>query len=161
MTLMFPQRKRPPHFVPVERHNEPIILFVTLAIQPRVNVLANDVFHEVFKEALNEADAWRVFLYLVMPDHVHLFTVPQTLPPFPIVKWAEFLKRKITQRLARTLALQGCPQWRWQPGCWDTQIRSLENLDEKASYVRMNPVRAGLCVSPDEWKWRGEGEWAI
>jgi len=152
---IFPQRKQPSHVAPIERHNKPTILFVTLAIKPRIPALANDLFHEAFKNALKEADAWRVFLYLLMPDHIHLFAVPQTLPPFPIKKWAEFLKRKIT------CSFGVHPQWSWQPGCWDTQMRDLEHLNEKVMYVRMNPVRAKLCASPDEWRWHGESEWVI
>ena len=163
MSPELPQRKHPPHFAPIPRHNTPVVLFVTMAIQPRVNALANDTFHEAFKNALKEADAWRVFLYVIMPDHIHAFIVPRTVSPFPIGNWAKFLKRKIAQNI--DAAAHGgrvsspAAGWRWQLGCWDTQIRSREHLDEKASYVRMNPVRAGLCATPEEWKWQGEDEW--
>ena len=133
----------------------PVVLFVTIAIRSRVNALANDLFHNAFLTTLDEADAWRVFLYVIMPDHVHLYVVPRTHPPVAIQTWVKFLKRKLTPKLPPQNA------WRWQYGCWDTQIRSREHLDEKASYVRMNPVRAGLYATPDEWKWRGQGEWVI
>ena len=148
-------RKRVPHFAPVQRFNAPIILFVTISINPRVNVLANAKFHDAFCNALVKADVWRVFLHVIMPDHIHMFAVPQTIPPHPVAKWAQYLKRQISAVLGEH------PEWDWTPGCWDTQIRDPEHLNEKASYVRMNPVRAGLCANPEEWKWRGEGEWVI
>ena len=152
------QRKRLPHFAPVIRHNAPIVLFVTMAIRPRVNALANDVAHAAFQDALAKADAWRAFLYVMMPDHIHAFVVPRTWPSFPIARWAEFLKRNVTQSLGgRTSSCAA--QWHWQTGCWDTQMRDMAHLEEKTAYVRMNPVRAGLCATPEEWKWRGEGEW--
>jgi len=131
------------------------VLFVTITIQPRVNALANDMFHHAFLRAVDEADAWRVFLHVILPDHIHLFAVPGTHPPYPIKKWAEFLKKRVGIKIGPH------PQWHWQPGCWDTQIRNREHYEEKTSYVRMNPVRAGLCASPDEWKWRGEKEWVV
>jgi len=30
-------------------------------------------------------------------------------------------------------------------------LRSNENRIEKAHYIRMNPVRKGLCQTPEEW----------
>ena len=150
---VLPNRKHPAHHPPVRHHNAPVVLFVTIAIRPRGNALANDAFHRVFQSALMAAGVWRVFLHVIMPDHIHLFAVPQTIPPYPVVKWAEYLKRQTT------LSLGKHPEWDWQPGCWDTQIRDRDHYVEKSSYVRMNPVRAGLCATPEEWKWRGEGEW--
>jgi REP element-mobilizing transposase RayT len=44
----------------------------------------------------------------------------------------------------------------WQQDCWDTQLRRGENYSEKWEYVRRNPVRAGLCASPEEWRFQGE-----
>jgi putative transposase len=41
----------------------------------------------------------------------------------------------------------------WQPESYDHWIR---NDDEKARvrrYVRMNAVKAGLCQTPEAWKW--------
>jgi len=104
MTLEFLQRKYPPHFAPVHRHNTPVVLFVTIAIQPRVNALANDAVHAIFQRVLKEADAWRAFLYVMMPDHIHIFVVPQTVTPYPIAKWVGFLKRRITQMIQNTHA---------------------------------------------------------
>ena len=52
-----PQRKRPAHVPPVERNNAPVILFVTLTVQPRGDHLASDMFHTVFLEACRDADA--------------------------------------------------------------------------------------------------------
>ena len=152
---MLTQRKHPPHFAPILRNNEPIVLFVTLAIRPRIDALSNEAFHMAFNHVLCKADAWRVFLHVIMPDHIHMFAVAQTMPSFPIAKWTEFLKRETTKAFGEH------PQWDWLPGCWDTQMRDSNHLDEKASYVRMNPIRAGLCASPEEWKWRGEGEWVM
>jgi putative transposase len=93
------QRKRPIHVTPVERHNIPIILFVTLAIQPRGSFLANALFRDAFVAACGDADAWSVGLYLIMPDHVHLFCRPAKNPAIGIKRWSVYLKERITKRL--------------------------------------------------------------
>jgi hypothetical protein len=34
---------------------------------------------------------------------------------------------------------------------FDHRVRSEESLEEKACYIRLNPVRAGLITCPDDW----------
>lgn len=43
----------------------------------------------------------------------------------------------------------------WQRDFWDTQMRNRRHYDEKLAYVRMNPVRKGLCRTPEAWPYRG------
>ncbi len=39
----------------------------------------------------------------------------------------------------------------WQDGVFDHRLRGNESYEEKAHYIRMNPVRAGLVTEPREW----------
>lgn len=201
---VLPTRKHPAHMPPVERHNMPVILFVTLSVQPRGSFLANTVTHAALLEACRDADAWNVGRYVIMPDHVHLFCAPARWPRVPIQRWAAYLKERLTKRLKATLEGEtaasrsteevGWPNgedgsaqlrppaahrgfagtagrrtavaqssktsvalpWRWQPDCWDTQMRNVEHFRERWEYVRQNPVRAGLVARPDDWPWQGE-----
>lgn len=41
----------------------------------------------------------------------------------------------------------------WQRGFYDFNIYSEEKLLEKLNYVHHNPVRAGLVLSPSDYKW--------
>ena len=172
------QRKRPVHMTPLERHNAPTILFVTLAIQPRGPFLANAFFCEAFMAACVDADAWSVGFYLIMPDHVHLFCRPAKEPAIGIKRWSVYLKERITKRLRagdgeggsaqpRPPGLHppdGSPQvrppglripWRWQSDCWDTQMRNEEHYRNKWEHVRQNPVRKHLVKESDDWPWQG------
>jgi hypothetical protein len=45
---------------------------------------------------------------------------------------------------------------RWQPGSFHHRIRSWEGAEEKRRYMMMNPVRAGLVASPEDWPFHGE-----
>lgn len=43
----------------------------------------------------------------------------------------------------------------WQSGCWDTQMRTRDQYENKWLYVRNNPVRKGLSESADDWLYQG------
>jgi putative transposase len=134
--------------------------------------LASDVFHAVFIDACRDADAWLVGRYVIMPDHVHLFCAPARWPAVDIRRWARYLKERISKRLGTqpldgkrlgtvSPSKEGFPDgtvrgWRWQPDCWDTQMRNGEHYREKWMYVRNNPVRAGIVDQAEQWTFQGE-----
>jgi REP element-mobilizing transposase RayT len=39
----------------------------------------------------------------------------------------------------------------WQRDFFDHRLRHDESFIEKASYIRLNPVRAGLTVRTEDW----------
>ena len=141
-----PQRNHPAHLPPIQRHNQPIIIFITLCIQPRKKALNNQVFQDAFRAASQDANLWLIGRYMIMPDHIHLFCSPASNAP-PVNRWVAYIKELITKRHH--------PNWRWQSGCWDTQMRSPRHYQEKWNYVRQNPVRAGLVDDSDDWEWQG------
>ena len=144
-----PDRRHPVHVAPVERHNAPVILHATICIRPRSPALASTRFQTAFRRATEDANAWTVGYYLIMPDHIHLFCRPAILPRVSIKRWASYLKR-------RSSIHYGHHQWTWQPDCWDTQMRDQNHYLEKRAYVRMNPVREGLVDRPEDWPYQGE-----
>ena len=140
--------KKLAHPSPVERFNEPIVVFLTACSHDRSAHFNNESAHAALLSAWERAVQWHVAEYVMMPDHIHLFCVPGVSQPESVKDWSSYWKR---------LAGQVDPSLRavWQADVWDRQIRTREQLDEKRSYVRMNPVRAGLCVTPEGWGYRG------
>ena len=152
-----PKRKRPAHMPPLERHDRPVILFVTLAVQPRGDYLASELFHAVFLDACRDADTWLVGRYVIMPDHIHLFCTPSRQPAVSLRRWIQYLKERITKRLGAALSSAETTRcWCWQADCWDTQVRSGEHYHERWLYVSANPVRAGLVDYVEKWAFQGE-----
>ena len=108
----------------------------------------------VFDEILHQQEQTAfVHTAVVMPDHVHIVLQPLWETPGVLVTLSEIHRlikgrsaRKINQILRRTGAV-------WQNESHDYQIRSEESLIEKCEYVAQNPVRKGLCATPDEWPW--------
>jgi hypothetical protein len=41
----------------------------------------------------------------------------------------------------------------WQEESFDHVLRSDESLKEKREYIRPNPVRKGLVMQPEEYRW--------
>ncbi len=88
-----------------------------------------------------------------MPDHVHFFCAEQAagakqnLSRF-IGAWKEWTAKALVKTLNLSAPI-------WQKQFFDHVLRGGESYAEKWSYVRENPVRAGLVAQWDEWPWQG------
>lgn len=144
-------RKHPPHFPPIERHNTPIIVFVTICTHKRKPILANNDAHQLLCTAWRTWPTWLVGRYMIMPDHIHLFCAPADLHPQPLTKWLSFWKSHVARSWPS-------PKNRpiWQRHFWDTQLRRGESYSEKWEYVVENPVRASLVTQSEDWPYQGE-----
>jgi putative transposase len=82
---------------------------------------------------------WYVPIFLLMPDHFHALIAPA--PDKDFSKLIGDWKRFVTSR----------HKIRWQKNFFDHRLRSDESWEEKAEYIRMNPVRAGLMTEGEAW----------
>jgi len=99
--------------------------------------------HQIWK---NQATAWLVSDYVLMPDHLHLFCAPRDLE-FTIERWMAFWK----DRFAKAHLESG----RFQTGGFHHRLRDDENYAEKWQYARENPVRKGLVSLAEDWPFWG------
>ena len=126
----------------------PATFFVTKCLQPKKPALNPDlrqIISNAFRFAVVER---RVILrsFVVMPDHWHgLFGLLEnwTLPGY-MHSFMSF----VGANTAANLLLQGCS---WQPGYFDTRIRSMKQFIYVANYILENPVRKGLVQSAEDW----------
>jgi REP element-mobilizing transposase RayT len=84
-----------------------------------------------------------------MPDHLHAVVVfPGDRAISDVVgDWKAFLSRVHLVR--------------WQRDYFDHRLRHRKETDECWHYIRQNPVRAGLCANPEEWRWWSSPEDAM
>ena len=143
-----PPRRHPAHPPPARRHNQPVILHVTVCMAARQELLANNEAHTALRAAWDVSRKWLVGYYMVMPDHIHLFCAPGCWPPPAVKLWAQYWKRLVSQAVPAV-----CRQW--IPDCWDTQMRSQEHYARKLEYVSANPVRKGLVARSEDWPHQG------
>ena len=149
---MLTKRKSPAHFAPLERHNVPIIILVTVCTQFRRPIPANTDTASVISGAWTEAAHWNVGRYVIMPDHIHLFCSPNSLATCePLSKWIRYWKSIASFNWPRR---DEAPIW--QRGFWDRQLRHHTHYGHRWHYVRNNPVRAGLVACADDWPFQGE-----
>ncbi len=48
----------------------------------------------------------------------------------------------------------------WQPRFFDRALRTVKEYQDKVEYIHLNPVRAGLVDSPQDWRWSSFNEYA-
>ena len=88
-----------------------------------------------------------IWAYCLMPNHVHLIAVPRN--PDSLSK----LLRLTHHRYARYIN----DGHGWQGHLWQERYHSCvmdeNHLMAAVRYIELNPVRAGLCERPDDWRW--------
>jgi REP element-mobilizing transposase RayT len=101
--------------------------------------------------ALRHFHETRYVLYewVVMPNHAHaiVWPMPSHLLGDILKSWKQFSSR----RAKKIVGLGEEPFW--QPESYDHWIRNDDEKARIARYIRNNPVTAGLCARPEDWKW--------
>ncbi len=122
-----------------------VVYFLTFCVARRECVLDNDAVFEALQAAISRLTKWNVIAGVLMPDHVHLLIAPKDREE-AVGNAAGALKRWMREAVAA--------EWEWQPGSFDRLLRSDESAEEKWSYIRENPVRAGLAKQWEDWPYR-------
>jgi len=113
-------RGHPAHPSPVERHDRPVIIHVTVTVTNRRHILANRASHEAIIHAWQTATYWLAGNYVIMPEHVHLFCAPGSHGLTSLKHWGGYWKRLAGDAEE---SLKGV----FLEDCRDTQMRSAEH----------------------------------
>lgn len=144
--------RRPPRLGRLFANVRPFY-FITFNTYERRSLLARDEVHQTFCTFSINAQQRDVAVgrYVIMPDHVHFFVAfPADGITLPL--WVQSLRNVIGKKLLQL----GIHKPHWQEGFFDHLLRSRESYSEKWDYVQMNPVRAELCGTPEDWPYQGE-----
>lgn len=113
--------------------------------------LRNPELASLVADAIGFFDGQRYELrsWVVMPNHVHVVVWPMPGHPLSDIlhSWKSFTAHEINRRLPEKVLPF------WQGESYDHLIRNDEDLHRYCHYTTMNPVNAGLCARPEEWKW--------
>jgi putative transposase len=138
----YPERRHLPHVAP-SWAGAGSLYFITVCCRQRKT---NQLCHPGIASSIFEATryrhisgAWFVRLLLLMPDHLHaLVAIPSHRPMSTVIQqWKG--------RIARETGI--C----WQRGFFEHRLRNSESWEEKAHYIRRNPIRAGLIGENEKW----------
>jgi putative transposase len=133
--------------------------------QPAVAHLANPAMASLVQTALLFFAGVRcdVFAFVVMPSHFHWVFRPtdewvrQLRDTQPRSRLLQSIKTFTARERNKLLGRSGTF---WQDESYDHWIRDLEELERVIRYVENNPVKAGLCQRPEDWKW-SSANWRI
>jgi len=102
-----------------------------------------------------------VWAYVIMPEHAHVLVWPPTRE-CKISKVLNTLKGSVAQKAYRYLlrtdpdlirnAPDGFHFWQAGPG-YDRNLNEPKSIWSSIDYIHMNPVRRGLCLRPEDWRW--------
>jgi REP element-mobilizing transposase RayT len=139
-----PVRKKLPHAIP-QWVAEGSWFFITIKCLPQgKNQLCQPGVGDAVLAAMkhnHEKLVWHCRLCLLMPDHLHAIIAFLREPGMKtvITNWKKFVAIK-----------HGVE---WQRDFFDHRLRDQNELQEKTSYILMNPVRKGLCERAEDWIW--------
>ena len=85
--------------------------------------------------------------YVVMSNHVHLLITPHVRVPRLLCTLKSSIARKANLVLGRT------GERFWQEESYDRLVRNAEEFKKIQDYIELNPVRAGLARSPEDYPW--------
>jgi REP element-mobilizing transposase RayT len=109
---------------------------------------------EIVETALLHFDGQRyaVHAWCVMPNHVHtLFTPLAGFKMSEIVhSWKSFTANECNKVLGRSGKF-------WEREPFDRYIRNQRHFQNAVVYIEGNPVKAGLCEDPTDWRWSSAG----
>ena len=136
--------------------------FVTFSVADRRKLLDHEHAKRIVLgvlDAVRQEMSARCIGFVIMPDHVHAIVW------FPeIGQLSRFMhewKRRssiLLRRWYREDASQygqhiASEQRFWQPKYYAFEIHEHEKLEEKLTYMHLNPVRRGLVDRSSDWKW--------
>jgi REP element-mobilizing transposase RayT len=139
-----PVRQKLPHAIPQWVPEESWFFITIKCVPPGKNQLCRmDIGNKVLGALMHNHKTlvWYCRLALLMPDHLHAIIAFPSQPGMTTTmkNWKRFV--------ARQFGVQ------WQRDFFDHRLRNDQELQEKTSYIRMNPVRKGLCERAEDWVW--------
>jgi putative transposase len=123
-------------------------------------------------EQMRRRFALCVYGYVVMPEHVHLLlSEPQR---GLLADALHYLKLSFAKRLVPQVRLVaqvrapvlganlGVPSGVfWRKRYYDRNVRNEREFVDKLRYIHRNPVKAGLCKLPEDWRWSSFRHYAL
>src|SRR6266481_5528513 len=101
-------------------------------------------------ESIEEAEAnglCKIHAYVVMPNHVHVLLESGS----ELARITKLIKGGTARAANKVLGRTG--KIFWQDESFDHWIRTSAEFEKVRAYLERNPVKAGLAVRAEDWKW--------
>lgn len=98
-------------------------------------------------------ERYHLHAWCIMPNHVHVLIEPRTDLASIVQSWKSFTSRWVLRNAAGLgLELPQTDQF-WMREYWDRYMRDENHYRKTVDYIHQNPVKAGLCATPQAWPW--------
>ena len=144
---------------------------LTFCCYKRLALLTNEEWCFTLSRAISRATdrhRCKLIAFVYMPEHVHLLVWPEK-EGFKIEDLLYAIKKPFSSQIKLKLTLVDSPLldeltvrerpgkevfrfWQEGPG-HDRNLISTEGCVQAADYIHNNPVRRGLCPTPDLYRW--------
>jgi REP element-mobilizing transposase RayT len=115
--------------------------------QPRIaDMVVDALFHT--EKVLQQCT---IHAFAVMPNHVHWLATPKV----PLSQLMRTVKSFTARKANLMLGLTGTSFW--QDESYDHVVRDSASVERVRRYIEHNPVRAGLVVEAEEYRWSSAG----
>jgi putative transposase len=94
---------------------------------------------------------YELFAVVIMPDHVHILIQPfakSETEYWSIGSIMHSIKSYSSKQIPQAMLHIGKV---WQDGRYDEMMRTEEEFNNKWEYIRQNPVKVGLSITPEEY----------
>jgi len=93
-----------------------------------------------------DQERYRLMAWCIMPNHVHVLL--ETKEGWPVSNvlhaWKSYTSKEANKLLGRSGSF-------WMNDYHDRVIRDEKHFRATVEYIEHNPVKAGLCVRPEDW----------
>jgi putative transposase len=89
---------------------------------------------------------FRLHDFVIMPYHIHLLI--EVAEEMTIEKAMQLVKGRFSYRLKKETSYLGEV---WQRGFSEVQVLGKENYEQHRTYIAMNPMKAGLVETPEQY----------
>jgi putative transposase len=91
-------------------------------------------------------ELYQLHEWVVMPNHVHVLWTPRGPQEQILGRIKSFTAHECNRMLGRTGQF-------WNRESFDHWVRSEYQMERIRKYTANNPVKAGLCRCPSDWRW--------
>ncbi len=133
------------------------IYFVTTDVRYRIPIFADTEIARIVGRSIwhERASRFVVYAYVIMPDHLHMLLRPTKENISEIMR---SIKTNSSREINRSLqhsrghATSAMEMFAWQQSFYDHVITDDDDFRNHVEYIQYNPVRVGLCKTPEEYR---------
>ncbi|MDX2188519.1 MAG: transposase [Bacteroidota bacterium] len=148
------------------------IYFITCTVHQWVDVFTRESYIEILLDSLRfcqKEKGLKVYAFVIMSNHIHLLISSEKGNLSDIIRdFKKFTSSKIYQAIELNekesrrswllwLLRKEDKIWFWESGYHGEEVLTKEFMQSKIDYIHMNPVKAGIVIKEEEYKYSSCG----